>query len=223
MVARKRPRRVYRDSRGRFISKPKKKRRKGKPKPKPKPKLKPPSGFIKIKPGPKKKPPRPFKKPTKKLLEEANGWRDYFREVLASACEILEREDYSCHWTTVLNRDGSVDGEARIEPLPEDKTIFEILEDIQMGGAWRRGDYWISVVLLIDGKKAAELGYKYPYRDRGVAAIDTHAQPGQDAGVVFFHAQEIARTILERMGNIFVGVIVRIHWNHDNRQPPRSS
>lgn len=222
MAARKRPRRVFRDSRGRFISKPKKKTKKKLPKKKPKKKSKsqkPPRGLKPLKPKPKR--PVSKRKPSKKLIETAREWRDYFREVLSDACEQLS--EYPCHWSTVQNKDGSVDGELRIEPLPEDKTIFEVLEDIQMGGAWRKGDYWISVVLLIDGKKAAELGYIYPYRDRGVAAIDTHAQPGRDAGAVFFHAQEIARSILETMGEIFVGVLVRIHWNHADRQPPRSN
>lgn len=159
----------------------------------------------------------------KTLKGSAREIREYLREVLDVMCTQLGTMGYSCHWSTAITAEGAVDSDFRLEPLPQN--VDALVLDIEDTGLLpRQSNLWISIGVEINTSDANAIGFKYPVRDRGTHRLWTWPVRAPDVVDAF---RIVRDNILPAnrdgapLSDAANAIIVRIHWNPENRQPGR--
>lgn len=143
----------------------------------------------------------------KKFLKEARA-----SIMDASSLDILVR--------THLNADRSVDGELRVQAIPDEYEVSDVINELMFGHFKPKRGLWIAVGLRhadLEGTKSGDSRY------RGLIQVNTYY--GRYSIDRLLHELGVAR----RMGDNLAEagrlkpqqVYVRFHWNKKNQKPAK--
>jgi hypothetical protein len=153
-------------------------------------------------------------------MDQARHMGDFFDEVLLEACR-----NSPVHCKTlpaVVERDGSVNAELIYRIVG--KSVYALIDELEMGVVWPSGDYWISLGVRYESlpgqrRRAADADEARYLKWAGVREIFDYGRHRIRAG---YSWQEFQQRIIPRLldqGFHLLSFHIRLHWNEDSEQP----
>lgn len=140
---------------------------------------------------------------------------------MKQSAEHLTAEGYVTDYRVHLNKDGTVDGELRVRPKrgQEVTRIFLRMEENTKPMSAGKTDTWISAGTRYKPREKEEFYIRF----MGMSQANTNysRNKGTFRATNLVGAREIHERMADRGRRKPEQVIMRVHWNKDNKQPTR--
>ena len=151
--------------------------------------------------------------------EQAATMADFFNELLVFACR--QSPARCLVHKSVIERDYSVNAEL---VFSVSGSINDLIDELQLGAIWPQGDYWISVgvkyIATDEQRQRAKTRTESRYLAwLGMREIFDYGRRIEKAGYAWLWLAHEVMPRLEAQGFGIRTLHIRLHWNHEHKQP----
>ena len=144
---------------------------------------------------------------------------DFFNELLVFACR--QSPARCLVHKSVIERDYSVNAEL---VFSVSGSINDLIDELQLGAIWPQGDYWISVgvkyIATDEQRQRAKTRTESRYLAwLGMREIFDYGRRIEKAGYAWLWLAHEVMPRLEAQGFGIRTLHIRLHWNHEHKQP----